>query len=128
MPCGVPVRDKSYFPTRTAIASSLDRFNRRLCQEIVRELRTSFLSSGGAITFDVVTLKIQGSQYYDFTAHNVVIVKPTKVIEGPSFRLRTLNIIFTEAPEVSNTESIRDLIYKNLRETLGRLECHSGSK
>lgn len=71
VPVGIPINAKSYLPSRTAIKSSLDRLEVKLCAIFSKELRTNLLSQGGAVSVDGVTLKLQGKQYYDFTIHHI---------------------------------------------------------
>lgn len=119
VPVGIPINAKSYLPSRTAIKSSLDRLEVKLCAIFSKELRTNLLSQGGAVSVDGVTLKLQGKQYYDFTIHHISMKRPANVVSFPTFGIRTSTILFLEGPAKSDGESIRNLLDVHLKEKYG---------
>ena len=94
---------------------------------MVREWRDAFkeylkkelISTGGAVTIDGVTLKVQGRQFLDFTLHHFHMEKTKTLLELPRFSIKDSTILFIEGPDVSSGANKRELLDKNLRLTYG---------
>ena len=114
-PFGVSINRNSYLPTKTAINASLE--------QLVHDWRTSFrkylndelISSGGAVTIDAVTLKVQGRQFLDFTVHHMHMTKPKSILEKPNFSIISNTVLFIEGSDVSSGANKRALYDENLR-------------
>ena len=119
VPFDASINRNSYSPTKTAINASLE--------QLVHDWRTSFrkylndelISSGGAVTIDAVTLKVQGRQFLDFTVHHMHMTKPKSILEKPKFSIISSTVSFTEGPDVSSGATKRVLFDENLRSSYG---------
>ncbi len=81
IPYGVSINRKSYFPTKTAINSSLERMLHYWRTSFRKYLKNELMSSGGAMSIDGVTLKIKGRHFLDFTLHYMNIRKVKTALE-----------------------------------------------
>ena len=115
VPYGVSINRKSYIPTKTAINTSLKTMVRERRDAFKEYLKKDLISTGGAVTIDGVTLKVQGRQFLDFTLHHFHMEKTKTLLELPRFSIKDSTILFIEGPDVSSGANKRELLDKNLR-------------
>ena len=72
---GVSINRQSYLPTRIAIRSSQETMVHEWHSSFRGYLNNELMSSGGALSIDGVTLKIQGRHFLDFAVHHIHVQK-----------------------------------------------------
>ncbi len=77
IPLGVTVDKKGYIPSRTAICNAIEDMLRELRITFKEKHLNSVLSTGGAITTDVVTLKCRTNTMMTFNC-TIMLSKPPK--------------------------------------------------
>ena len=119
IPYGVSINRKSYLPTKTAINSSLEKMVHDWRISFSKYLKNELMSSGGAVSIDGVTLKIQGRHFLDFTVHHMHIRKGKTALERPTFSIISSTVLFVEGPDVGSGANKRALFDENLRSLYG---------
>ena len=78
-------------------------------------LKNHLMSSGGAVSVESVTLKVQGRHFIDFTLHHIHIRKGKTVLERPKFSIISSTVLFVERPDVGNGSNKRAIFDGNIR-------------
>ena len=82
-------------------------------------LKNELLGSGGAVSIDGVTLKMQGRHFLDFNSHHEYMKKGKSILEQPNFSIISNSVLFAEAPDVSSGCNKRAIFDENLRSLYG---------
>ena len=73
LPHGVSISKQFYLHSRNTVKASLEHLATDLRQQFTLRISTEMHKLGGAITIEVLTLKLLGNHYYDFTNHYVKV-------------------------------------------------------
>ncbi len=119
IPYGVSINRQSYLPTRTAIRSSLEKMVQKWRLSFRGYLNNELMSSGGAVSIDGMTLKIQARHFLDFTVHHIHVQKGKTALERPTFSIISSTILLIEGPDVGSGTNKRALLDENLRSLYG---------
>ena len=107
IPCGIKVHPKSYIPSRTSLGNSLTSLASVMRHEFRKILVDTILPFGGAISVDVVTLKVQNRHFYEFTFHHIDVKKPKILKDTVELGTKVSTIMLIEGPKTPNAENIR---------------------
>lgn len=75
--------------------------------------------SGGVVTIDDVTLKVQRRHFLGFTVHHMHITKSKSVLEKPRVSIVSSTVLLFEGPNVSSGNNKQVLLEENLRSSYG---------
>ena len=78
-------------------------------------LKNHLMTSGGAVSIDDVTLKVQDRHFLDITLHHIHIRKGKTVLERPRFSIISSTALFVEGPDVGSGSSKHGIFDENLR-------------
>ena len=101
IPYGVSINRKPYSPM-TAIYFSLEKMVLHLPISFVKYLKNHLMTSGGVVSIDSVTLKVQGRHFLGFTLRQMHIQKGKTVLERPTFSIISSTVLFVEGPDVGS--------------------------
>ena len=82
-------------------------------------MKEELISSGGTVTIDGLTQKVQGRHFLDFSVHHIHMTKPKSILEKPRFSVISSTVLFIEGTDVSRGANKRALFEEKLGSTYG---------
>lgn len=108
--CNDNIDPASLLPCAKTVTKELEKLAEEVHYGVRMTVLPRFIASGGAITTDGTTLKVQDKQFYDMTLHYICVRNAGRVREPVELKLECHTIMLKEKTGAGNAQSLRALL------------------